>query len=435
MQNIKVDPNELLKTQVPDYVPSNFSMFYGGMYNRQRPFFTQWIVREMIIDPRVMFGLWLIKGPMLSKAKFAVECETEEVKNHVVELINEFWQKGAGQALKALEWGYSGSEVLYKQDEKTGRIMYSGLKDFDSPSVKIVTKNGARTGILIDNFTTIKMEPGKAVYLGGPKCFHHIHWRHFHPWYGKSRLIGAHIPWNETWCEGGYRDIRRLWFYQNAFEGGIMYHPQGSVRYPDGSTRNFKQIAQEIVEKRRSGAVMALPSTTDAQGNRQWEYESPKGNTIPAGLFDYGDSLRIEILEAMGIPYEVIESSGNEGFGSSTGRAIPETAFYAIMQEELNWLICDYVDQIVRPNVQINAALGLLPYDTFKVMAHALDSDPNAMEYDEEDQSLLRQQEQQNSFEDDSEDDSEKKKINSITDEDRQEKQNAKQKRKLQTAT
>jgi len=274
--------------------------------------------------------------------------------------------------------------------------MYSGLKDFESPSVKVVTKQGRRTGLLIDNFQTAKMEPGKAVYLGGPKAFHHVHWRHLHPHYGRSRLIGAHIPWNEMWSEGGYRDIRRMWFYKNCFEGGTMYHPQGYFKTPEGRLMAYQDLAQSLIEKKRTGATMTLPSDSDQRGNKKWEYQEARGNTIPAGLFDYGDSLRIEILEAMGIPYEVIEASGNEGFGSSTGRAIPETAFYSILQEELNWLIYDFVDQIARPSVQINASLGLLQYDTFKVSAHPLDSDPDSLEYDEVDQSMIRQQEKMN---------------------------------------
>lgn len=351
------------------------------MFNRQRPIFTQWTIREMIIDPRVMYGLGLIKGPLMSKAKFKVESDNEDVRQFVVDMINDFWQNGVGQALKAIEWGYSGSEVMYKQDEKTGRYTYCGLRDFESPSVKIVTKNGDRTGIIVDNFTTVKMTPGKAVYLGGPKCFHHVHWRHINPWYGRSRLIGAHIPWNEIWSEGGFRDIRRMWFYKNAFDGGTMYHPMGSYRDQSGALKTFQQLAQELIEKKRAGATMTLPSDTDSRGQRKWQHEPAKGNTIPQGLFEYGDSLRIEILEAMGIPYEVIEASGNEGFGSSSGRAIPETAFYAVLQEELNWLIYDFIQQIARPMVQINAALGLLPYDTFKVMSYPLDADPSSMDY------------------------------------------------------
>jgi len=381
MNNITVNPNNLLKTQVPDYVPNSGPSYYG--YYQRRPLFTQWVIREMLVDPRVLFGLWLIKGPMLSKAKFTVESKNEDVKNFVVKTINKFWQNGASKALKSIEWGYSGSEVLYERDEDTRQIIYKGLKDFESSSVKIVTKNGERTGILIDNFTTVKMTPGRQVYLGGPKAFHTVHWKQYHPHYGRSRLVAAHIPWEETWSEGGYRDIRRMWFHKNAFEGGIMYHPQGSVELPDGRIVSYKDIAQEIIEKKRSGAVMTLPSETNARGDRLWEYQEPKGNTIPAGLFEYGGSLRIEILEGMGIPYEVIESSGNEGFGSSSGRAIPETAFYSILQELLNDIIVDFNEQVIKPGVQINAALGLLPYATYEILPHPLDADAEEKDYDD----------------------------------------------------
>lgn len=372
-RTLRVDPHQLLKTHVKEYLPGAYQSYWT--VNAKRPVFTQFSVREMLFDPRVNFGLWLIKGPMLSMAEFEVECDNEEVRQFAVDHLNNFWLNGAVQALKAIEWGYSGAEVLYDREEETGRIVYAGLKDFDPPSVKVVTKDGRRTGILIQHFMTTTMSPGKAVYLGGPKCFHHVHWRHVHPYYGLSRLYSAHIPWNEMWSEGGYRDIRRMWFYKNAFEGGILYHPAGYIRDPQGRLIHYQDLAQELIEKKRTGATLTLPSEFHQQGNmRKWEYEPPQGNTIPAGLFDYGDSLRIEILEAMGIPYEVIEASGNEGFGSSSGRQIPETAFYSILQEELNWLLYDYVEQIVKPNIQINAHLGLLPYAPIKVTAFSLNS-------------------------------------------------------------
>ena len=384
MNTVYVNPNELLRTHVPEYVPSTIRRF-NGIGNYKQPVFTAQVIEQMERDPRVKFGLSLIKGPMISKAKFKVESETDEVRMLVIKMINEFWKNGAIQALKAIEWGHSGSEVLYKQDEKTGQIVYCGLKDFRSQSVKIVTKNGSRVGLIIKDFLTLSMKTGKAVYIGGPKAFHHVHNREIHPFYGRSRLYGAHIPWNEIWSQGGYRDIRRMWFYKNAFSGGIMYHPNKVYQTPDGQQVHSQDWAQEMIEKSKAGAVWTLPNDTDKHGNRNWELKEPKGNTIPAGLFTYGDSLRIEILEAMGIPYEVIESSGNEGFGSSSGRAIPETAFYSILQEELNWLIYDFVEQVIRPMIQINAALGLIKYDTFDVLSYPLMANPEDVDFVDKD--------------------------------------------------
>ena len=386
MNTVYVNPNDLLKTHLPEYLPSNT---HQGLFNNttyRQPVFTHYTIHEMCMDPRVQFGLSLIKGPMISKAKFKVESENEEVRKFVINLINQFWTNGAVQALKAVEWGHSGSEVLYKRDEKTNQITYCGLKDFQSQSVKVVTKDGRRVGLLIKDFLTSDMKTGKAVYLGGPKAFHHVHSRENHPFYGRSRFYGAHIPWNEIWSQGGFRDIRRLWFYKNAFQGGILYHPNKNYVLPDGRNIHSQDWAQEMIERMKTGAVWTLPNTTDNKGQREWELKEPKGNTIPAGLFTYGDSLRIEILEAMGIPYEVIEASGNEGFGSSSGREIPETAFYSILQEELNWLVYDFVEQICRPMVQINAALGLLPYDTFDVLSYPLMAKPEEVDFVDKDQ-------------------------------------------------
>jgi hypothetical protein len=382
---ISVNVNDLLESKLPDYTPTSFRTSLLLM-RKHRPPFTQMTVNQMVMDPRINFGLWLIKGPILAKAKIEITSDSNEVKEFLDRAVNRFWQNGAAEALKAIEWGYSGSEVLYRADEKTGQIIYDSMKGFEPPNVRVVTKNGHRTGIMVSNYLTSAMDPGKAIYLGGPKCFHHVHWRHRHPYYGLSRLFAASIPWNEIWCDGGFRDIRRLWFFQNAFNGGVIYHPNQSYNLPDGQIIHAQDLAQQMVEQMRSGGVMSFPNTTNAQGQRDWEYVPARGNTIPAGLFDYGDSLRIEILEAMGIPYEVIESSGNEGFGSSSGRKIPETAFYAILQEELNWLLYDLCEQILKPLVQINAALGLLPYDTFEANAHPLDSEAESLDYGDGDE-------------------------------------------------
>ena len=123
MNTVYVNPNDLLTTQVADYLPSTSRRSFGVDTYKQ-PLFTQHTIERMEIDPRVKFGLSLIKGPMISKAKFKVESDSEEVKEYVIKMINSFWGNGAIQALKAVEWGHSGSEVLYKHDEKNGQIVY-----------------------------------------------------------------------------------------------------------------------------------------------------------------------------------------------------------------------------------------------------------------------------------------------------------------------
>ena len=75
---------------------------------------------------------------------------------------------------------------------------------------------------------------------------------------------------------------------------------------------------------------------------------------------EYGASLKEELFEGMGIPPEIFESGG-QGFGSATGRQIPEEAFFAVLQEMVGWLIQDADDQIFRHLVQMN--FGEVPYE------------------------------------------------------------------------
>ena len=352
---------DLLKEPVTaEYIP--FMRHSGFLVTgfRNRPPFSRLHVREMLTDPRVQFGLWLIKGPIMSNAKFVVKSENTEVQDFVIKSVERFWRTSAVRALKAVEWGYSGSEVIY--EVKNGQVHFQTLRDLDTPDVSVVTNSGRLQGIIVRHVPmgTQPQSHKIKVFIGGPKAFLHVHMRERNPWYGLSRLFASFIPWWEQWSDGGYRDVRRLWFYKNAFEGGILYHPPGITRLNDGTIISNKDLAREMIEKKRTGGVIAFPNlTVDASGNRAWEYEAAKPNDIPGGLMEYGTTLRDEILEGMGIPTEVVESSGGEGFGSSSGRAIPQMAFFSTLQEIAQWLIHDFQVQILEPLVALNFGEGI----------------------------------------------------------------------------
>ena len=346
-----MDPNQLLgKPLTADYMPHGYwGMF---MFARNRPVFSGSVIREMMSDPRGIFGLWLIKGPILSNARFKIETENEEIKEFLVSNITRFWRNSAARALKAVEWGYSASEVMYRVVE--GQIHFDIIKDIHSLDCRAVTKGGVLIGF------TVRDVPQKGrsadrqkMFIGIPKGFWHIHWRDRHPWYGLSRLFGAHIPWWEAWSDGGYRDIRRLWFHKNAFEGGVMYHPPGITRTKEGIAISNKDLAREMIEKKRTGGTLTLPNTMSSDGIRSWEYAPPAPNSIPAGLLEYGNSLKEELFEGMGIPPEVFEGGGG-GFGAATGRQVPEEAFFSVLQEMVQWLISDADQQIFRHLVRMN---------------------------------------------------------------------------------
>ena len=57
-----------------DYLPNAYISNFASV-NRNRPAFTRQVVREMLSDPRIIYGLWLLKGPILSKGPRRKESE------------------------------------------------------------------------------------------------------------------------------------------------------------------------------------------------------------------------------------------------------------------------------------------------------------------------------------------------------------------------
>lgn len=335
-----------------EYVPS-VSRATDSAFFRVPPFTFQ-VINWMLADFRIRWGLWLLKGPILCKSKFFVKCDNPEVKEFLVDQITRFWRTSAMRAMKAFEFGYSCSEVVYKTEE--GNIQFDYLKDLQAVDCKALTIKGSVAGALVDKVPKV----GKLI-LGGPKKFWHIHNREYHPYYGCSRLYGSYMPWIEIWGPNGYRDSRKLYFHKYAYSGGGIYVPQGKSQTgtdPSGApsyTDNWI-LGRQMVEALKSGGVWTLPGTMDENGNRLWERVSPDVTSPPTNLMEYGETLKDEEWEGMGIPPEIARA---EGTGAFAGRAVPLMGFYTTLQELVYWLIHDADEQIFRELVDYRFGEGV----------------------------------------------------------------------------
>src|SRR5690606_36351841 len=151
-------------------------------------------------------------------------------------------------------------------------------------------------------------------------------------------------------------DIRRMWYFKNAYDSGTLYFPEGSVTDENGITRANVEIAMEIMEAMQTGSyrVLPKPNTGNGKNDKTRDYEPPKGNTTPDGLLEYPADLRLEILEGLGIPREVVESTGSQGFGSASGRAVPMMAFIASLVPIVSETLTDFRNQILNPCLKVN---------------------------------------------------------------------------------
>ncbi len=332
-----------------------------------RPIFGAHAINDMIQDPRICFGLELIKGPIHAFTKFFTEEEAknpsvhkwiiasetafpyviktkkEEDAEFISTTLRRFWQVGAIKALNSLEWGFSCNETIYKKSDTDGRskkLYFDNLRDINPAFVKAVTVDGGLVG------AEIKYHGKPEMYLGIPKVFWHTHQREKNRLYGQSRLFGAYPAWWEIWTEGGARDVRRMWWYRNSFGGGTMYYPDGYTKIPGGAVIHNRDLALDILSKIRSGGYLVFPNKTDTNGKQLWQYEPPTAAISPQGLDTYMGTLTNEELEGLGIPPEVIQGGGG-GLGAATGRKIPMVAFYSTLQKTVDYLIGDVCAQII----------------------------------------------------------------------------------------
>lgn len=350
----------LLKTFTASYeVPYSAYFHSYHLLRRQVPFHRFIHVPLMVADSRVGMGLMAIRGVVTSLSRFYVDeggdaddvNNPSEIKKFVLRQIRRFWRNAATSLLGALEYGFYGAEPIYRFSEQS-LFEYDELKSLHPRDIRPVTLHGKRVGILLKR-------PGATddageQYLGGEKSFWHVHWRERDRWFGQSRLFGSFQPWMEMYAHGGGIDVRRLYYHMRVFQNDVIRYPEMS--YPDASDPNkvvpAKFIAQEIGEKQRAGAAIALPSTRDANGELLWDLVTREHQSASADVRDYLSDLKREILEGMGIPEEVVQAASS-GSGYS-GRRVPDQIFRGLLQEVVTWMIHDFDDQVIRPLIRFN---------------------------------------------------------------------------------
>lgn len=335
---------------------------YDPRYGHHFPIFNLYTARTMMLDPRIRYGLYLIKGPIMTYTKFfsseeadspdihtaivelnyhfpyGVFCDNKETESFIIDQLNRFWEVGLAKALTSIEWGHSASEVRFKRNND-GKVCFDNLFLQQAMSTQAIVKNKGIVGFVRNK--------DKSTYVPIGKAFWHIHQRDKNNYYGESILRGAHIPWHETWTLGGARDIRRTWFFKNAYDGGQLYFPEGSYMDQNGQEVHNEELAVRLIEMKRSGSSMIFPSTRGTDGKYEWMYEPPKASMTPDGMQQYIDQLRDEELEGLGIPPEVVQGNSGSAIGSATGRMVPLMAFIASLTPICTYVISDFCEQIL----------------------------------------------------------------------------------------
>ena len=277
---------------------------------------------------------------------FKIESEDKKAEELTIETFKRLWLYGLDEMLSAIEWGFTCCQVHYTKTSDGPE--YNKLTPFDPYNVSVLVRDHGIVGAKVQGIPN--SADGRKLYV--PKVMWHVHNRTHNRFFGQSRLEWVLPAWHEKWTEFGARDIRRTWFMRDAYEGGTIRYPLGSQKLQDGSVISNYELANQIASKTRTGGTRIMPADTGNEANGVWSFEAASGNIMPTGLLDYPLSLDTEILEALGIPPEVIES-GSSGLGAATGRLIPLELFYASLSGIVNDVIMDAQDFITSPLCKI----------------------------------------------------------------------------------
>ncbi len=366
-------------------------------YGHNFPIFRRTLVPTMQRDPRIRYGLNLIKGPIQAHTifkpeeeaddpelhetireqgiqfAFGIKCKDAKVKEMILDTLNRFWLNGLQQSLLSVDWGYSCCQTIFKKSSMEsgglakGMLKYDSLKHFHAFDVTPLRRRqdnrlvGAKVRGIVNRPEGVEIPLYKIMWS--------THHKEYHDVWGQSRLEWAYVPWHELWTMYGARDIRRTWFFRNSYDGGTMRYPVNKTKGPNGELTENKHLAIQMMAQMRTGGFRVFPNEMNPdQKTFSWDYEPPTANVTPTGLMEYPEQLRYEILEALGIPPEIIESSGGEGHGAATGRKVPLIVYYSTLFPLVNQVINDVRRYIIDLLIMVNFKKAV-DYDIYRILA------------------------------------------------------------------
>lgn len=373
--------SELFQVKTADYRPPIDSRVF--FIDQGLPPFTLRTAYAMLEDSQVKLGTAIRIAPLLlPRIRLTGD---PQIVQFVRETLTDIWQRDIQDIISGLWYGVAGGELVYKQDQRTGQVrlknfkpMYPGdltlLHNGNKPVGLKITPGGAARNLGTSSYRDSVGTQDSV--LRGMKSFVFINRPLFGEWLGRSDLSGAYNPWLEKADWKGAKHSRKLWFYKNAFGGGIIFHPPGTYDHvlPDGTTRRipYRDLARQAITQAENGAVYAFEMVLHPETKEPlWKIEPPTINGDGTGLIEYVKELDLEIMRGLGIPDDVV--SQDSGTGSFAGRTIPLQAFFLSMTTTLREIFDAIREQIVDPLVRLNFGKGA--EDRYDVQAVLVDTE------------------------------------------------------------
>lgn len=323
----------------------------------ERPPLTLHMMELMEYDDILAIGLGVRDG-ILSHVEVEVEGGPPAIRDYVLDQWKRLWALASWKMLRHKITGYAGFELIYEKGD-CNRPQICEVRDFAPRDIRPLIYASRVVGLSINNLRSRQNDP--AVYklpqeskigLPSPKGLWLSHLARQGTFYGNTALRPSYAPWYEKWMRGGAVKLRQLRMVKDAWIGDVIKYPERKVINPDGTETGYREVAQNILDNRYSGSTIGVPSTRDASGNPEWEYIPPTTVQGATQIFEYTDKLDEAILNGVQTPREVIKAVEG-GIGGVGGRSIPLIALFATLQREVDDLLRQVDDQVLRNLVRL----------------------------------------------------------------------------------
>lgn len=293
-----------------------------------------------------------------------------EVAKFCHEQVQRFWDRGVPKMQHGYDYGWLGAENMYVEDQ--GRFRWDDCLTFSPLDTYLLTQGSDPAGVRIKN---IRGKGSQDLWLSSDdvpaKALWYPHMPRYSSLYGQSQLFGAWRPWRRLAAKDGGEQNLDMAMYKYGIKSFLVRYPE-----EDGQTaavgapatlldsqgrprRSARDVARQIGEYLKSGAVIGLPSTRYPNSETmKWSIDTPDHAFNMNPLIDGCKYLERQVSYGIGFPPELLEAGEQGGYN---GRVIPLEGFFAIQQQIADAFLWLFVKQVLKPLVLWN--FGDVPFE------------------------------------------------------------------------
>jgi hypothetical protein len=247
--------------KTPSQIVEDWSLPDGSVMFKDLNKIPLYYYEQMADDYQIKANLQIIILT-LQQIDWWIDCDNKKIAQVLQDALNRVWNHTLRTFSKSYTYGYSPAEKVYMEHSKLG-LIYKEIRDLKPSSCTIDTSpDGSFNGFTQKSSSgpDIKIEPDYALWY--PFMMENG------DWYGQKLLKSCYKPWF-------YSEVLHIfmnYYYERHGKPPVIgYCPEGNTEDENGIAHTNQDYMIEILRDLRYNSQVAMPSTVDEKGNRDWD--------------------------------------------------------------------------------------------------------------------------------------------------------------------